>query len=469
MHISFRTKVIIAFVLLSLIVSFVSLSLIYSHTVRSQMQDLKESLLMTAILGAELIDGDAHAHITLDRASINTTYYQYIKRKLNLIREANKKIRYVYTIVKNQETGRLFFAVDSADIEELFSYPGDRYESLNETDVVQAFEKPQVNKELIRDVWGAYMSGYAPIFDAQGKAVAVLGLDMSGETIDATRRNVLRNVVMIFICCILMSIVLGIILAVHLIRPIRSLVAGARRVGAGDLDHKVVISSHDEFGNLAVAFNTMAADLKRSTQQLKDSFFDTIRALTKALEAKDPYTKGHSERVMQYGIAIAKELAIPEEEITILRYLYIMHDIGKIGIDENILNKPGELSTSEREVISEHSAIGGAILEPISFLDKQLMQIVRSHHERPDGKGYPEGLTADEIPLSVAILTVADSFDAMVTDRPYRKAYAVDYAKKELLAHAGTQFNLDVVQAFIRVLERGDIVVNGEEGGSESK
>ena len=131
-----------------------------------------------------------------------------------------------------------------------------------------------------------------------------------------------------------------------------------------------------------------------------------------------------------------------------------MHDIGKIGIDETILNKPDTLSPEEREVISEHSEIGGDILAPISFMNDQLMQIVRSHHERQDGTGYPEGLTEDEIPLSVAILTVADAYDAMVTDRPYRKAYPEEKARQELIQGSGTQFNKKVVDVFIRILDR---------------
>ncbi len=454
MTISFKVKLIIVFVFISLFISFISLYLIYTKTIQAQMEDLKASLLMTAALGAELIDGDAHKNIKLESSSISSTYYQHIKRKLHLIRKANPKIRYVYTISKDEDEERLFFVVDSARIEELFSYPGDSYESLSEPDVFAAFDGPQVNKELIKDTWGSYMSGYAPIYDAQGRAVAVLGLDMSGETIEETQKVVRQNMVTIFIFAVILSVCLGIVLALRLTNPINKLVLGTQKIAEGDLNVKVDINTKDELGKLAHSFNHMAAALKESDKKLRMSFLDTIRSLTTALEAKDPYTRGHSERVMQYGVAVARELGVPEDEIEDLKYLYIMHDIGKIGIDDTILNKPDSLSEEERKVISEHSEIGGDILAPISFMNEQLMQIVRSHHERQDGKGYPEGLKEDEIPLSVAILTVADAYDAMVTDRPYRKAYDVQRAKQELINGSGTQFNKKVVDAFIRVLDR---------------
>lgn len=461
MNISFKIKVIIVFVFLSLVVSFVSLNLMYQKTIKAQMEDLKASLLMTATLGADLIDGDAHKLIPLERASINSSYYQHIKRKLQFIREANPKIRYVYTVTKDK-SGRLYFVVDSARIEELFSYPGDSYESLSEGDVLQAFKEPTVNKELIRDTWGSYMSGYAPIYDAGGNAVAVLGLDMSGETIEATRGTVKQNIVTIFIFSILLSVILGVFIAVRLTGPIHTLVEGTKHLAKGDLHYRVHIDSKDELGKLADSFNTMAQALEESDYKLRHSFLETIKALTVALEAKDPYTKGHSERVMKYGAAIARELGISEEEIDNLKYLYIMHDIGKIGIEEQLLNKATELTEAEREILHTHSEIGGEILAPISFLSDQLMQVVRSHHERQDGTGYPEGLREDEIPLAVAILTVADAFDAMVTDRPYRNAYSVEDAKTELKHNIGTHFKKDVVEAFIRLIERGEDMLNDE-------
>jgi HD-GYP domain-containing protein (c-di-GMP phosphodiesterase class II) len=453
MNFSFRLKIIIVFVLFSICVSILSLYLIYTMIIKSQMEDFRNSLLMTSALGAELIDGDAHKQIKLERNSINTSFYQYVKRKLQFIREANSNIRYIYTLHYDPLQKRFFFAVDSTGLEHLFSYPGDIYETAFQEQILAAFEKPWSNANLIEDSFGSYMTGFAPIKDTQGNPVALLGLDMSGATIEATKDAVKQYLIAVFILCVLISILIGYFIAFHLSRPINQLVEGTKCIANGDFNRKVDIQTNDEIGKLAQAFNHMATALKESDQRLRSSFLDTIRALTAALEAKDPYTKGHSERVMKYGVAIARALGLPEKEIENLKYLYIMHDIGKIGIGENILNKPEELSPDERQAISEHSEIGGDILAPISFMDAQLMQIVKSHHERQDGTGYPDGLKDTEIPLSVAILTVADAFDAMVTDRPYRKAHNVEYAKNELIKNSGSQFKREVVDAFMKVLD----------------
>lgn len=454
LKISFKTKIIIFFVTFSVCVSLLSLYLIYAMIIKSHMADFRASLLMTAKLGAELIDGDAHKQIKLERDSINTSFYQHIKRKLLFIRNANPNIRYIYTLTRDATTGRFYFVVDSTSLEHLFLYPGDSYETDFVDELNAAFDHAWVNKELLSESFGSYMSGFAPILDAQGKAVALLGIDMSGATIAATQNIVQKYLIAVFVLCIFVSLLIGIYMASRLTDPINRLVEGTKHIGRGDLSYCVDVKSGDEIGKLALSFNKMAEALRISDQQLRHSFLDTIRALTAALEAKDPYTKGHSERVMKYGVAIAREMGIDESEIENLKYLYILHDIGKIGINENILNKPEKLSDLEREVICGHSKIGGDILAPISFMDEALMRIVRSHHERQDGTGYPEGLRDDEIPLSVAILTVADAFDAMVTDRPYRKAHTIDFAKAELKKNAGSQFKTDVVNAFVRVLDR---------------
>jgi len=198
----------------------------------------------------------------------------------------------------------------------------------------------------------------------------------------------------------------------------------------------------------------MAQSLQKSYEDLKGSFMNAIRALTVALEAKDPYTKGHSERVSRYCKKIADEMHIPATEVQVLEDLAVMHDIGKIGVHEDILNKPEILTDRERSHIQQHTTIGEDILKPISFFDKRLLQLIRSHHERPDGTGYPDGLRGDQIPLVVSILTVADAFDAMTTDRPYRKALSVPHAVRELLLCAGSQYNTDVVNALQRILEK---------------
>lgn len=187
---------------------------------------------------------------------------------------------------------------------------------------------------------------------------------------------------------------------------------------------------------------------------LKRSYLETVEALSRALEAKDPVTSGHAERVGEYAVAIAGELKLSESRIDKIRYAALLHDIGKIGIADGVLNKEGTLSTEEFALIREHPVIGWEILKDIDFL-REASKIIRHHHERYDGNGYPDGLKGDEIPIEAYILAVADAFDAMTNDRPYRKALSVDKAKSIIAEEAGRQFHPKVADAFIKTLDKG--------------
>jgi putative nucleotidyltransferase with HDIG domain len=186
------------------------------------------------------------------------------------------------------------------------------------------------------------------------------------------------------------------------------------------------------------------------------SYFSTVKALARAIEVKDPFTYGHSEQVTEYALAIARRMEVSEAEMQSIKYAAALHDIGKIGIARKILDKPGALSEEEFVNVKTHSELGDSIIEPVAFL-KAPRSIIMHHHERYDGKGYPDGLAGEEIPLGARILAVADSFEAMMSDRPYRKALPAEDAVKELEANAGTQFDPTVVQAFIEVLKDGDL------------
>jgi len=189
-------------------------------------------------------------------------------------------------------------------------------------------------------------------------------------------------------------------------------------------------------------------------ENLEMSYFSTVKALARAIEVKDPYTYGHSERVTEYALAIARRLGVSEWESKNIKYAAALHDIGKIGIARKILDKPGALNDEEFVHIKTHPQLGDSIIEPVAFLQEP-RQIILHHHERYDGTGYPDGLTGDEIPLGARILAVADSFEAMMSNRPYRKALPLEKAISELEVNAGTQFDPVVVEAFIDVLHGG--------------
>ena len=187
---------------------------------------------------------------------------------------------------------------------------------------------------------------------------------------------------------------------------------------------------------------------------LKTSYFDTIRAVTNSVEARDPYTRGHSNRVGQIARAVAEELDWTQSELELIDWGGMLHDVGKIGIPDAVLNKPGKLTNEEYEMIKSHSLIGADIVKGVSFLEPVVPYILE-HHERFDGRGYPQGLVGEDISIKGRLLAVADTFDAMTSDRPYRKGFDPEYAFKEIMRNANTQFDPKIVAAFKRSWSSG--------------
>lgn len=187
--------------------------------------------------------------------------------------------------------------------------------------------------------------------------------------------------------------------------------------------------------------------------KMRKVYLDTIRALAAAIDAKDPYTKGHSERVAETSVALAQELNLSDRDIENIEYTALLHDIGKIGIADNILGKNSSLTNKEFDKIKEHPIMGAKIIEPVDFL-KNSYKAIYHHHEKYNGKGYPDGLKSEDIPILARIIAVADAYDAMGSDRPYRKKLNKDKILKELKDQSGKQFDPEVVKAFISVLKR---------------
>jgi len=184
-------------------------------------------------------------------------------------------------------------------------------------------------------------------------------------------------------------------------------------------------------------------------KKIRASFLSAITSLAYALEAKDKYTSGHSQRVANVSVAIAKELDLPQESIERIRLAGLVHDIGKIGVREFVLNKPGRLTDEEFQHIQDHPEIGEHILAPIAD-DEEILRMVRNHHERYDGTGYPDRLEGDQIPLCARILAVSDAYEAMTSERPYRKAMSDKTACSEMERGKGTQFDPWVADAFLK-------------------
>lgn len=186
--------------------------------------------------------------------------------------------------------------------------------------------------------------------------------------------------------------------------------------------------------------------------ELQSTYLSTVKALVSIIEAKDPYTKGHTERVAEYAIALGRKLSLSSEELRDVAFAAVLHDIGKLVLYEKVLNKPGSLNEEEWEMVKQHPVIGAEIIENMEFL-AGTVAMVRHHHEHWDGKGYPDGLKGEEIPIGARIISVADSFDAMTTDRSYRKALTRREALKILKSQSGTQFDANVVEKFVELIE----------------
>ena len=225
----------------------------------------------------------------------------------------------------------------------------------------------------------------------------------------------------------------------------------------------MAIKSENEVGFLADAFNQMGGEIEKSIEQIrkaaetnKELFMGSIRMLANAIDEKDPYTRGHSERVAYYSAVLARHLGMSEEDVEKVHLSGIIHDVGKIGIEDKILRKAAALTEEEYEIMKQHPTKGAHILDGVPLL-KEMAGAGLMHHENMDGSGYPDGLKGEEIPLLGRIVSVADAFDAMTTDRPYSKAMTFEAALARLKFLIGKKFDADCVEAFEKAAAAGDL------------
>ena len=217
--------------------------------------------------------------------------------------------------------------------------------------------------------------------------------------------------------------------------------------------HDQLIVFARELGELYRLERARSAELEKVLASLRETYLATMKSLAQVIEAKDQTTRGHLDRTQTYGLALARRIAPSLVDATpTIGYGFFLHDIGKVGIPEHILCKQGPLDDDEWDVMRTHPVIGAQIVAPISFLSGAV-ELIRHHHERFDGNGYPGGLRGEEIPLAARVFSVVDSFDAMTSDRPYRGPMGIELALTEIRAGAGTQFDPEVVRVFIQMIE----------------
>jgi len=314
--------------------------------------------------------------------------------------------------------------------------------------------KPEVVRAMAsQEVVTLAGSEYAvrPLLHQGGAQVYVL------VSIDATARPAiaaaLRTVGWIALGAFTLAALASVWLSRTIARPIDTLSASlASMTRTRNFEHPLTPGGDVlEVDALTVTFNTMIQSVQAAEEERLSAYVGTIRALALALDARDPYTAGHSERVSALSLAIGRCMWLDDAQLEVLRLGALLHDIGKIGIADHVLMKPGPLSAEEYEIIKQHPGVGARILRSVPFLEPHI-PIVELHHERPDGKGYPHGLRGTEIPLVASIVHVADAFDAITSARAYRPARAASDGLRELWRCAGAQFDAEVVHALAKAL-----------------
>jgi HD-GYP domain-containing protein (c-di-GMP phosphodiesterase class II) len=271
---------------------------------------------------------------------------------------------------------------------------------------------------------------------------------------------------MISIAFACFALVAGFVGTRFLTSPVLKLVAAAKKIAAGDFSSRVESKNITEIGTLGETFNVMTdkieeqiVNLAKAAAENRELFVGTVKALAAAIDGKDKYTRGHSERVSRISVAIGKRLGLPEPEVETLRMSALLHDVGKIAIDDAILKKPAALTDDEFTIMKTHPQRGYKIMSQIPAM-KEFLPGMYMHHEMVNGMGYPQGLKDSEIPLQAKIVSVADTFDAMTIDRPYQKALPLEKALEVIGSFVGTRYDSSVVKALVEACKSGE-VANG--------
>lgn len=330
--------------------------------------------------------------------------------------------------------------------------------------IVQEYMKAPVRltetyEEVIDGQRVEMLGTVAPVRSADWGVV----VQKDSESAFASVDRMIRQTIQWSLIALVFAVLVGTGMATGITRPLRVLAERTREIAAGHYGERVEVRATNEVGELADHFNVMSSEIDRAIGDLRRAanenhllFINSIRMLAAAIDAKDPYTRGHSERVARYSTAIGRQMGLSDVDLKYLRISALLHDVGKIGIDDRILRKPGALTEEEFEVMKSHPEKGAAIMGGVPQL-RGAIPGMRHHHEKWAGGGYPDGLRGEQIPLQARIVTVADTFDAMTTTRPYQKAMNLNYVVDKIKSFAGTRFDPIVVGAFIKAVEMGEI------------
>ena len=374
-------------------------------------------------INADKIDG------WLEAKEGDIEYYN-TKDMLADVLENTPNLKYLYVYQIRKDGCHVVFDIDpeGGKLGDLQPFDG----SFDDDQMSKVLSGKELETIESRGDFGWLLTHYEPIYDSNGKCVAYVGADVSMDEISENIRNYVLLVVIIAAVFLIACILIGL---------------------------KLTISNH-KANELEI--------LKEQQQRDKQLIREIIESFATVIDMKDSYTNGHSTRVAKYTAMLAKELGYDEDTIEQYYNVALMHDIGKIGIPDEVLNKNGKLTDEEYNIIKSHTERGYDVLKSISLMP-DIVVGAEGHHERPDGKGYPRGLKGEEIPRVAQIIAVADTFDAMYSDRPYRKRMNFEKAVNIIKEVSGTQLTEDVVEAFLRLVDKGEFRAPDDNGGGSTE
>jgi putative nucleotidyltransferase with HDIG domain len=363
-------------------------------------------------------------------------------------------------IVAHPETKHFVPGEDLTDKSHLVRQIKDLPRELRTTETVRFTEK-----ENKRDV--EMVGTYSTFPEVNWAVIAERSVKEARADAGVTELN--RQALAFVSVVVLIALLFGYFFAVGISGPIRGLAASTRAISRGEFHQRTPVRGAAEISELAENFNLMASDIEEYIERLKEAaeenrelFIGSIRMLAAAIDEKDPYTRGHSGRVAKYSTIIAQELKLTPEDLDKLKISALLHDVGKIGVDDRVLKKPGSLTPEEFEIMKTHTTKGANIMRPVSQL-KDMLPGIELHHEHLDGRGYPYGLSGPQIPLMARIIAVADTLDAMTTNRPYQSAMDIEYALGRIKALTGSKFDQSVVNALESAVKAGKLRLSAVE------
>ena len=302
---------------------------------------------------------------------------------------------------------------------------------------------------------------FSTIPDLGWTVIAQRGLEQARD--DAGVRELNAQALRFVLVVISAALIMGYISALGISNPLRALAESTRAISRREFHERAPMRGAAEIRELARTFNNMAGDienyiarLRQAAEENRELFQGSIRMLAAAIDEKDPYTRGHSERVAKYSVMIGQQLSLSPEELDRLGISALLHDVGKIGVDDRVLKKPGSLTADEWRIMKQHPTKGANIMRPVPQL-KEMLPGIELHHERLNGKGYPYGLKGEEIPMMARIIAVSDTFDAITTNRSYRSARDFEEALSIIRKAAGTEFDPEVVGALESLMHSGTL------------